>query len=114
MSSTGLNGPFNLDFSTIEDEVVEGAPGAFALGFIDHMNRFCLTYVGSGGSDLKQKLRQYIGTASHFKFKHFISPRAAFEKECEMFHTFMPNGNFLHPGRPAAENWKCPTCGGLR
>jgi len=49
MSSTGLNGPFNLDFSTIEDEVVEGSPGAFALGFIDHMNRFCLTYVGSGG-----------------------------------------------------------------
>jgi hypothetical protein len=36
--------------------------------------------------------------------------RQAFEKECEMFHQFMPTGNFLHPSRPPASDWTCPRC----
>lgn len=110
MSSAGLNGPFPLSFSTIEDEIVADCPGTYALGFLDQLDRFCVTYVGSAGGDLRVQLRQHIGTASHFKFKHYINQRSAFEKECELFHRFMPRGNFLHPGRPSGSDWKCPHC----
>ncbi|RUO98724.1 MAG: hypothetical protein EKK30_10950 [Hyphomicrobium sp.] len=106
----GLRGPFALARDTIDEELVDQCPGAYALGFIDNMGRFAITYVGSAGEDLKSKLRAHIGTASQFKFRHFTDQQKAFEKECELFHQFMPRGNFLHPSRPQGANWTCPRC----
>ncbi len=110
LTGTGLRGPFRLASDAIDEELVDLCPGAYALGFTDGFGRFAITYVGSAGEDLKSKLRAHIGTASEFKFRHFADQRLAFEKECEMFHRFMPNGNFLHPGRPHGTEWKCPKC----
>ena len=110
LSSTGLRGPFPLAPDAIEEELVDKCPGAYALGFVDHLGRFSITYVGSAGEDLKSKLRSHIGTAAQFKFRHFAEQRQAFEKECEMFHQFMPTGNFLHPSRPHGADWTCPRC----
>ena len=107
---TGLHGPFALVSDAIEEELVPNCPGAYALGFTDRLGRFSITYVGSAGEDLKNKLKGHIGTAQQFKFRHFAQQRQAFEKECEMFHQFMPTGNFLHPGRPSGTNWLCPKC----
>ena len=107
---TGLRGPFDLAADTIEEELVVNCPGAYALGFIDNLGRFSITFVGSSGEDLKSTLKERIGTASQFKFRHFAQPRQAFEKECEMFHQFMPVGNFLHPARPPGADWTCPRC----
>jgi hypothetical protein len=59
---------------------------------------------------LKSKLKGHIGTASQFKFRHFALQRQAFERECEMFHQFLPVGNFLHPSRPSGTDWTCPKC----
>jgi hypothetical protein len=107
---TGLHGPFALATDTIDEELVDDCPGAYALGFIDYLGRFSITYVGSAGEDLKSKLKERIGTAPQFKFRHFAQQRQAFEKECEMFHQFMPAGNFLHPSRPQDADWICPKC----
>jgi hypothetical protein len=107
---TGLHGPFPLSSDSIDEELVDECPGAYALGFIDRFGRFSITYVGSAGEDLKSKLKSHIGTATQFKFRHFVQQRQAFEKECEMFHQFMPVGNFLHPSRPRDTDWTCPKC----
>lgn len=110
LTGTGLRGPFSLTPDVIDEELADKCPGAYALGFIDHLGRFSITYVGSAGEDLKSKLRSHTGTATHFKFRHFAEQRQAFEKECEMFHQFMPTGNFLHPSRPPGADWTCPRC----
>ena len=107
---TGLRGPFTLAADAIDEELVDDCPGAYALGFIDQLGRFSITFVGSAGEDLKSALKERIGTAPQFKFKHFAQQRQAFEKECEMFHQFMPMGNFLHPSRPPGTDWTCPNC----
>jgi hypothetical protein len=108
--SAGLNGPFILAWESIEEELVDNCPGAYALGFTDHLGRFAITFVGSAGDDLKSRLKGHIGTAPQFKFRHYAQQRQAFEKECEMFHRFMPAGNFLHPSRPQDVDWTCPKC----
>ena len=105
-----LKGPFSLVCDTLEDELVDGCPGVFALGYTDFLGRFCVTFVGSAGHELKSVLRNHIGTASQFKFRHFADEKQAFEKECELFHRFMPAKNFLHPQRPPGANWSCPNC----
>ncbi|CAA2142877.1 hypothetical protein HYPP_03894 [Hyphomicrobium sp. ghe19] len=110
LTGTGLHGPFSLAADAIDEELVENCPGAYALGFIDYLGRFSITYVGSAGENLKSKLKAHIGTASQFKFRHFAEQRLAFEKECEMFHQFLPSGNFLHPSRPHGTDWSCPRC----
>jgi hypothetical protein len=110
LTGTGLRGPFALAADAIDEELVDQCPGAYALGFTDQLGRFAVTYVGSAGEDLKSKLRAHIGTATQFKFKHFADQRQAFEKECEMFHNFLPRGNFLHPSRPQGSDWMCPRC----
>ncbi|MEQ1715877.1 MAG: hypothetical protein ABL907_07825 [Hyphomicrobium sp.] len=110
MSGFALKGPFSLNFDAIEDEVVEGCPAVFALGFTDNLGRFCITYVGSAGRELKSVLRGLIGTSQQFKFLHMPEHEAAFAKECELFHQFRPLGNFLHPERLAGSHWKCPRC----
>jgi hypothetical protein len=110
LTGAGLRGPFSLAHDDIDGELVDHCPGAYALGFTDHLGRFSITYVGSAGEDLKSKLREHIGTALQFKFRHFADQSQAFEKECEIFHQFMPRGNFLHPSRPQGTDWKCPRC----
>jgi hypothetical protein len=110
MVGTGLHGPFALSPDVIEEELADCCPGAYALGFVDSLGRFSITYVGSGGEDLKEKLKGHIGTALQFKFRHFATGKQAFEKECEMFHRFFPPGNFLHPSRPDGRDWCCPRC----
>lgn len=109
-STTGLLGPHTLVFDVINDEVVNQRPGAYALGYTDNRGRFLVTYVGSAMADLKSKLKQHIGTARQFKFRHYATDQAAFEKECELFHRLLPVGNFLHPERPKMSNWSCPHC----
>ncbi|CCB67538.1 conserved protein of unknown function [Hyphomicrobium sp. MC1] len=110
LAGAGLRGPFQLASDAIEEELVDRCPGTYALGFVDHLGRFAITYVGSAGEDLKSKLKAHIGTATQFKFRHFADERQAFEKECEIFHKFMPNGNILHPSRPRGTDWTCPKC----
>lgn len=107
--TAGLMGPYKLTFDGISSAVTRKAPGTFVLGHTDPGGRFCINHVGRADEDVKTKLLEYIGSASMFKYGYFPL-RAAFEKECELFHRFSPPGTRVHPGRPRGTNWVCPHC----
>lgn len=108
-ATTGLHGPFQLTFDGISQAVTRKSSGTFVLGHTDARGRFCINHVGRADDDVKKTLLDYIGSASMFKYSYFPL-RAAFEKECELFHNFSPSGTRVHPGRPLGTNWVCPHC----
>lgn len=112
MKSLGLIGPYRLDIEEVNDVLPSGWPGVYALGYLDHGDQFCITFVGGSYDDVARELIGRIGTANHFKACRCHSPVQAFEKLCELYHTFRPLGNHLHPERPRGEVWRCPVCAG--
>lgn len=110
MLETRMEGPFRLTVDEIDAVIEAGTAGAFAIGHVDYRGRFVVQYVGRSDSDLRSQLRSKIGSEPYFKHQCFATPQQAFEKECELFHSFQPPGNFLHPERPSGTDWKCPSC----
>ena len=110
MAKTGLLGPYRLSFDEIGTTVDAVSAGAFAIGHIDQNGRFCINHIGRSDTDIGARLRDHIGSGMVFKYGYCDSPRAAFEKECQLFHDFSPPGNRVHPGRPSGTNWECPRC----
>ena len=82
----------------------------FALGSMDNAGRFCLSKVGRSDVNVKEALRMFIASESLFKFSYEAGAERAFFKECELFHKFRPQGNMLHPSRPAGTALTCPHC----
>lgn len=110
IGKTGLLGPYRLTFEGINDAIRRQSAGVYALGSNDRSGNFQVKHVGRSDADVRAKLRDCIGSDNMFKFRFFGSARAAFEKECELFHDFSPPGNRIHPGRPRGTNWECPRC----
>lgn len=109
-AGTRLDGPYRLMVDSIDAVVPDEAVGTFAIGHLDSEGRFVVQYVGRSDKDLRTELRNKIGAEPYFKHRCFETPKEAFEKECELFHTFQPPGNLLHPERPPGSNWSCPHC----
>ena len=109
-AKTGLLGPYRLNFDTIDATVTRSSAGVYALGYASPEGKFCINHVGRADSDVKGKLRNCIGSATLFKFGYTPSSKAAFERECELFHDLSPPGNRVHPGRAPGTNWECPRC----
>lgn len=108
----GLNGNHSLDSSTI-DQKVSHSGGAYALGVsLQTDGGMPVKYVGRSDSDLNSRLKQHAseGQYSYFAFTHRTGAIAAYEKECELYHTFGPLDNVVHPHKPNA-SCKCPHCG---
>jgi hypothetical protein len=110
MPQTGLLGPYRLTFDDINTAVNQTYPGVFALGHLDRDGRFCVTRVGRSDQDVGAALRDFIGSENYFKFDILSTGRAAFEKECTLYHDFSPRGNRVHPQRPTDSDWTCPHC----
>lgn len=110
MASTGLLGPYRLAYDEITSTIPRVAPGAFVLGHKGPDGRFYVDFIGRADRDIRDKLLQFIGAGSLFKYRCTSSAEAAFEAECELFHDFKPPGNRMHPDRPAGVNWECPRC----
>jgi hypothetical protein len=109
MPRSGLLGPWPLTTSTINSVIIRKSPGAYALSGTRN-GAFYIDYVGRSDEDVAGGLRQHVGRYSQFKADYFRSPKAAFEKECELFHDFDPADNTAHPARPTNTRWKCPQC----
>lgn len=111
MASSGLRGPYTLSSTGVDGAVTRTAPGAYALGAIRE-NTFYISYVGRSDGDVGGRLKQHVGHYRQFKFDFFASPKAAFEKECNLFHDFGATSldNKVHPARPQGSGWKCPRC----
>jgi len=112
MASLGMNGPYKLNTETIEEKVTRTSPGNYALGSKNDEGTFIVGYVGRSDSDVRNRLKSWVGNTTRplFKFSYATSPKAAFEKECENYHDFDPPGNNSHPDRPNGTNWSCPRC----
>jgi hypothetical protein len=110
MPKSRLLGPFKLNFDAIDAAITRQSAGVYALGYTSPDGKFCINHVGRADTDVKNKLRDCIGSATLFKFGYLPSRKAAFERECELFHDLSPPGNRVHPGRPQGTNWVCPRC----
>ena len=113
MASSGLRGPFTLNQTTIDKEVASVSAGAYALGQDDAAGTtFYIDYVGRSDSDVNARLKSHVGKHRQFKYEYYSSPKAAFEKECRLWHDFgaPPKDNAVHPARPTNSGWKCPVC----
>lgn len=110
MPSSGLEGPWALDDATIDRAVSETSAGAYALGKVDASGTFLISYVGRSDGDVNGRLHDHAGKYSKFKCSYFTSSKAAFEKECNLYHDFNPPDNTVHPARPKGSSWTCPRC----
>jgi hypothetical protein len=112
MPSTGFaNGPFLLTAEGIDATATKTGPGAYALGKVDKDGSFIVKYVGRSDTDLDGRLYDWIGEYTHFKGSYYGSSKAAFEKECQLYHDFGGSkvlDNKVHPAKPANANWNCP------
>jgi len=106
-----LSGPHPLDPETIATVVSRKAAGAFALGRSEGQT-FYIRFVGRSDEDLAAALSEHVGDYPRFKFAYFGSSRAAFEKECHLYHDFGETklDNRFHPLRPSSGSRHCPRC----
>lgn len=107
MPSTGLTGPYALTEKNI-DANVNASIGAYALGYVNSDDVFIVKYVGRSDDDLNGRLKDWIGSYKSFKYGHFNTKKAAFEKECHMYHDFRGLDNDIHPARPKGLDYDCP------
>lgn len=111
MAATGLHGPYSLTEDVI-DEIVRGVgPGAYVLTRRETKPSFIVNYVGRSDGDLSARLKQWVGSKySHFKYGFLDNAKAAFLKECQIFHDFggiESLDNKVHPARVENTNWTC-------
>jgi hypothetical protein len=112
MPSSGLEGPFPLTTIGVDSAVKYASPGAYALGQTDNAGTFHVHYVGRADDDVAGRLQQHVPRwYPQFKYGYFQTAKAAFDKECALYHDFNPPDNQIHPAKPANTNCKCPVCG---
>ncbi len=109
MASTGLRGSFPLTRDGIDANVGRTSPGAYALGYVKD-DSFYVKYVGRADNDVARRLGDHIEKYERFKYESYESPKAAFEKECRLYHDYKPADNTIHPARPNGSGWRCPVC----
>jgi len=111
MANSGLYGPYPLTANGVAANVKGKGAGAYALGSTDADGVFRIAYVGRSDDHLAGRLQQHV-LEPYLQFKHafFPSAKAAFDKECWLYHTFTPPDNKVHPARPRNANWSCPGC----
>jgi hypothetical protein len=110
---SGLRGSYTLDEETIDRVVKKISAGAYGLGSVKD-NTFYFRYIGRSDDNINVRLKNHVGEYTRFKFEFYPSPKAAFEKECDLRHDWGgPDGtldNKNHPDRPEDAGWKCPRC----
>ncbi|HOB89744.1 MAG TPA: hypothetical protein PKG74_00215 [Candidatus Colwellbacteria bacterium] len=112
MPNTGLSGPYWLSWEVINKVITRTSPGTYVLEREDSTDSFIVNYVGRSDDDVNNRLKKWVGVNGYKRFKlgYFDSPKAAFEKECAIYHDFSGLDNEIHPQRPAGTSWRCPCC----
>ena len=109
MVNTGLRGSYPLTRAGIDENVTIKSAGTYALGHTSK-KRFYVNYVGRSDVDVNGRLHEHVENYKRFKFEYYSSAKAAFEKECLLYHDFDPRDNKVHPDRPNNSGWECPVC----
>jgi hypothetical protein len=114
MPSSGLSGAYDLTEESIDERVARTSAGAYALGYTKD-NTFRTWYVGRADDDVNGQLKDHIGEQAEyqqFKYGYCRSTKAAYQKECALYHDFKPPYNRIHPAAPPTSYWACPRgCG---
>lgn len=113
MTTLGMIGPVKLATENIDKLIRAKSPGNFALGYIEG-KAFIVKHIGRSDFDLNKKLKDCIGSYSHFKWSYASSSKEAFYKECQNYHDFGGNDeldNVNHPEKPTGEYLLCEYCG---
>jgi hypothetical protein len=114
MASTGLYGPHQLNQQNINQYLAGKGPGVYVLDSTTDGN-FKVDYVGRSDDDLPGRLKKWIGEGyAYFKYGYYKTMKAAFEKECQIYHDFDPPDNIIHPDAPNGTNYVCPVSGCAR
>jgi hypothetical protein len=109
MPNSGLFGPYPLTAAGVTAAVKGVGAGAYALGQTHADNLFYVSYVGRSDDDLATRLQQHVPEPYlQFKYGFYPSAKAAFDKECVLFHDFKPPDNKVHPARPKGTKHSCP------
>jgi len=56
------------------------------------------------------RLLEHVGLYGLFMFQYALSPEAAFDMECDLFHAHRPTHNQTHPRAPMGSQRACPGC----
>ncbi|KAA3634063.1 MAG: hypothetical protein DWP97_07820 [Calditrichaeota bacterium] len=107
MITTNLYGPYELTAKEIDRVVQNVSPGAYALGKVKE-GVFYVSRIGRSDNDINNRLHDYVGDYVHFKYRYYDTKKAAFEKECSLYHDFEPPDNVIHPDRPNGTYYSCP------
>jgi hypothetical protein len=110
MASSGLKGAFALTRDSIDQVVLAGLPGNYALGKTKSDGVFYISRIGRSDDDVRGRLGDYLGQYAEFKFGYAASAAAAYLKECHLYHDFSPPDNAIHPDCPPGTNLTCPRC----
>jgi len=113
MPSTGFKGVHKLTAATIDRVVTQTSPGAYVLTKHDPSDTFTVSYVGRSDADLNSRLKDHAaaGKYTHFKAGYHSTAKAAFQKECQLYHDFGGSDsldNKAHPARPKNTSHSCP------
>jgi len=113
MPETSLGAFYDLDDETIDRIVTSKSAGAYCLGPLNaDTGNFVPKYVGRSDDDIKARLKNWSGKYPKFKFKYYSTAKAAYEKECRLYHDWLKQlDNEIHPAKPEGSDWKCPVCG---
>jgi hypothetical protein len=103
---------YSLTSETIDKVVTSKSAGIYVLdrntgpGFI-------VKYVGRADDDVADRLKKHAGKGyyKYFKFEYQPSAKAAFDRECQLYHHFTDLDNVIHPARPAGTYYSCPVAG---
>jgi len=109
MPNTTLLGPYELTQGNITSHVTRKMPGIFVLGSSKGRS-FRIRYIGRSDRDIRGELMTLVGAHLSFKFAYLKTPKAAFEMECRLFHSFEAQlDSKAHPWRTRLD-WMCPYC----
>lgn len=102
-----LSGPYTVSRAAVY--VRENTPGVYVLS----RDGRTAAYVGRSDADLLSRLLQSArqGPYTDFWFEYETSPMQAYKYECELYHTYNPPDNRVHPAVPPGTNWRCPILG---
>lgn len=79
MPDLGLNGPYALTTSKINEVVTRTSPGAYVLGKTNE-GTFYISYVGRADKDINARLKEHVGNYSQFEYDYFFLRRQLLRK----------------------------------
>lgn len=103
---------YTLSSAKIDEAVTLKSPGVYVLDRNTGIG-FIVKYVGRADEDVADRLKKHAGDGyyKYFKFEYALNAKAAFERECQLYHFYPSLDNIIHPARPKNTSYACPVAG---